>query len=254
VRIGTADLRTQPDTFHIRIDSRIPVGSGFGSSAALAVAVVAACRRACGDDVDSEEVARLASSIEQHQHGRTSGIDVQAVLRGGVMICRRRDEVSVEREDSPGAGERLAAFRLFHSGTPNETTGETVGAVRRLRDREPGKARDAFAAIEAATLEGRDAMLRGDDQAYVPIVRRAEAALEALGVVPVELHAAIRGIEAAGGAAKISGAGALTGARAGLVLVVHPDALWHERFVPPTGWVAHRVGLGVQGLRKEIAA
>jgi mevalonate kinase len=256
VAVATANLESHPAGLHIRIDSSIPSGSGFGSSAALAVAVVAACRRACGVDVDvdADEIARLASSVEQHQHGRSSGVDIQAVLRGGVLVCRRLDDGSLEREDLPEAGARLDAFRLFHSGAPNETTGETVDAVRRVLDREPARARDAFAAIESATLEGRAAILSGDDDAFIPIVRRAEAALETLGVVPAGVHETIRAIEADGGAAKVSGAGGLTGARAGLVLVVHPDPAWHERFVPPTGWRAHRVRLGAQGLRSEIAA
>jgi mevalonate kinase len=254
VTIGIADLGPLPVDVHLRIDSTIPSGSGFGSSAALAVAVVAACRRACGDDIAPDEIARLALSIELHQHGRASGVDVQAALRGGVLLCRRLDEGAIEREELPGAGARLDAFRLFHSGVPNETTGEMVDVVRHLQDREPARVHEAFETIEAATRDGRAALLRGDGAAFVPIVRRAEGALEAIGVVPGGVLEAIRAIEAEGGAAKISGAGGLTGAGAGLVLVVHPDPAWHERFAPPKGWIAHRVRLGAEGLRSELAA
>jgi len=252
--IATAGLGPDPIGFHLRIDSGIPTGAGFGSSAALAVGVVAACRRAVDDDLTFEEIGRLASSIERHQHGRASGVDVQAVLRGGVLLCRRTDDDVLERDEIPGAGTRLGSFRLFHSGTPGETTGTMVGAVRHLLDSEPARVRAAFAAIDASTREGCDALVRGDDAAFVPVVRRAEAALEALDVVPQSVREAIRAIEAAGGAAKISGAGGRTGAGAGLVLVVHPDPAWHERFVPPAGWTAHRVGLGAAGLRTEVAA
>lgn len=254
VTIGIAGLEPRPGGFHVRIDSRIPSGSGFGSSAALAVAVVAACRRACGDDIAPDEIARLALSIERRQHGRASGVDVQAVLRGGVLWCRRVDDGDLEREELRGAGARLDAFRLFHSGTPNETTGEMVASVRRLLDREPALVREAFETIEDSTRDGRTALLRGDGAAFVPIVRRAESALEAIGVVPTGVLEAIRAIEAEGGAAKVSGAGGLTGAGAGLVLVAHPDPEWHERFVPPAGWTAHRVRLGAEGLREELAA
>jgi hypothetical protein len=61
---------------------------------------------------------------------------------------------------------------------------------------------------------------------------------------------AIRAIEAEGGAAKISGAGGLTGAGAGLALVVTRPA-WHERFAVPAGWTAHRVRLGAQGCARS---
>jgi hypothetical protein len=47
------------------------------------------------------------------------------------------------------------------------------------------------------------------------LVRRAEAALEELGVVTGSVREAIRAIEARGGAAKVSGAGAATGTGAG---------------------------------------
>ncbi len=254
VTIGTAGLVRPPAGFHVRIESAIPVGCGFGSSAALAVAVVAACRRACGDNLSPDEIGRLALSIERHQHGRPSGVDVEAVLRGGVLWCRRLHDGALERERLSAAPTWLEAFRLFHSGTPDETTGEMVVTVSRLLDREPARAREAFATIEAATRDGRVALERGDDAEIVPIVRQAEAALETIGVVPGGVREAIRAIEAQGGAAKISGAGGLTGAGAGLVLVVHPDPAWHERFVPPAGWTAHRVRLGAEGLRAEVAA
>jgi mevalonate kinase len=253
VAIGTADLGPRLVGLHLRIDSVIPPGSGFGSSAALAVAVVSACRLACEDDLPFDELARVALSVERHQHGRASGVDVQAVLRGGALWCRRSDDGTLLCEDLPAAT-RFDAFRLFHSGAPDETTGEMVDMVRDLQDRDPLRVRDTFATIEAATRDGRAALLCDDPTALVAIVRRAEASLENLGVVSEGVRAAIRAIEAEGGAAKISGAGGRTGAGAGLVLVVHPDPAWHARFTPPAGWLAHNVRLGAEGLRMEVAA
>jgi len=253
VTIGTADLSSRSVGLHLRIDSAIPSGSGFGSSAALAVAVVAACRRACNDDIALDDLARLALSVERHQHGRASGVDVQAVLRGGALWCRRLEDGTLLCEDLPAAA-RLDAFRLFHSGAPNETTGDMVDAVRGLQDRDAIRVGEAFATIDAATRDGRAALVGGDAAALVAIVRRAEAALETLGVVPEGVRAAIRAIEAEGGAAKISGAGGRSGAGAGLVLVVHPEPAWHARFTPPAGWTAHNVRLGAEGLRMEVAA
>jgi mevalonate kinase len=253
VAIATAEFASPAFGLHLRIDSAIPSGSGFGSSAALAVAVVAACRRALDDDIAHDEIARLALSIERHQHGRASGVDVQAVLRGGALWCRRLENGTLACEDLPAAG-GLHAFRLFHSGAPNETTGQMVDAVRNLQDRDPVRVREAFATIEAATRAGHAAIVGGDAEALVPIVRRAEAALEILGVVPEGVRASIRAIEADGGAAKISGAGGRSGAGAGLVIVAHPDPSWHARFTPPTPWMAHDVRLGAEGLRLEVAA
>jgi len=237
----------------VRIESTIPAGSGFGSSAALAVAVAAACGRAAGRAVTLDAIAELALSIERHQHGRPSGVDVQAVLRGGVLWYRRT-EIRLEHVELHGVGDRLDTFRLFDSGAPCESTGEMVAAVRRLLDDDPKRVGDAFAGIEAATREGRAALERGDTDALVPIVRRASAALETIDVVHPAVRSAIRAIEVQGGAAKISGAGGRTGAGAGLVIVTHPDPAWHARFVPPPRWIAHRVRLGAPGLCDEVAA
>jgi mevalonate kinase len=247
-------LNVPPAGLEVRIDSAIPPGSGFGSSAALAVAVVAACRRACGDDASPSEIARLALAVETRQHGRASGVDVEAVLRGGVLWCRRREDGSLEREDIPVAATTLDTFRLYHSGTPLQSTGEMVGLVRRLLDDEPVRVRDAFATIDQVTRDGSRALLRGDGGALVGVVRAAEAALELIDVVPSGVRDAIRGIEVQGGAAKVSGAGGRTGAGAGLILVAHPDPAWHDRFVRPFGWTPHRVSLGAPGLRSEIPA
>jgi mevalonate kinase len=254
VTIATRDLATRDRGLDVHIASEIPSGSGFGSSAALAVAVVAACRMACGAEASIDELARLAGSVERKQHGQASGVDVQAVLRGGVLWCRRDSGGDLRCEELPADNLRLDAFRIFLSGAPNETTGEMVASVRALEQRDPARVRDAFAAIESATGDGREAIARGDAAALVPIVRRAEAALEAIDVVPRAVRDAIRAIELQGGAAKISGAGGVTGAGAGLVLVAHPDPAWHEHFTPPRGWTAHRVRLAASGLRTEVAA
>jgi mevalonate kinase len=254
VTTATEGLGPRSPGIHLRIDSDIPLGAGFGSSAALAVCIVAACRRACGDDIELDEIARLALAIERHQHGRASGVDVQAVLRGGVLWCRRRDDGGVEYESLRGADKGLDAFRLFDTGAPNEPTGDMVRLVQESLDREPARVRESFTAIASATRDGRIALAAGDTSAFVAIVKRAERALEALGVVPPVVAEAIRGIEADGGAAKISGAGGLTGAGAGLVLVVHPDPHRFAQLAPPPGWTALRIRLGAEGLRSEVAA
>jgi mevalonate kinase len=252
--ILSTDERARTGRDHlVRIESTIPTGSGFGSSAALAVGIAAACGRAGGGSASLDDIGRLALEIERFQHGRPSGVDVQAVLRGGVLWCRRVVS-GLEHDELRGAAARLDAFRLFDSGAPAEPTGEMVAGVRRLLDDDPARVGDAFAATEAATREGRDALERGDAEALVPIVRRAEAALESIGVVHPGVITEIRAIEAQGGAAKISGAGGRSGAGAGLVIVAHPDPAWHARFVPPPGWTPHRVRLGAPGLCDEVAA
>jgi mevalonate kinase len=236
----------------VHVDSSIPAGAGFGSSAALAVAVTAACRRALGLSGARDEVAAGALRIERHQHGTPSGVDVQAVLRGGVIWCRRSATGLLHEEIRPSAVS-LSAFRLYDTGAPAESTGAMISAVRSLRDREPRRFDEAVARMSDAVLDGRAALEGPDPAALLAPMRSAQSALESLEVVHRDVVGAVRAIERAGGAAKISGAGGRDGAGSGLLLVVHPDPAWHERFEPPAGWVRHDAALGAPGLREEVA-
>ena len=230
----------------LHVESAIPPGAGFGSSAALAVAVASACRRALDRPADAEELATIAHRVERLQHGSPSGIDVRAVLHGGALWCRRGAGGLVHEPATlaPGA---LEPIRLFDTGAPAESTGEMVAAVHALEEREPGRVDEALAMLGRAAEAGRDALASGEFRALVGAVRQAHAGLSALDVVHPEVGRVIARIEAEGGAAKISGAGGRRGAGSGLVLVIHPG------FAPPPSWVAHDVALGAPGLREEVA-
>ncbi len=111
-------------------------------------------------------------------------------------------------------------------------------------------------ASRAATRAFRAELTRDvEDPARVrELFRECEACLEELGVVPRAVRSLVRQIEAAGGAAKISGAGSLAGPGAGSLLVYHAE---EERI---SGWPflrpfpAHPVHLGATGLRLENLA
>ncbi len=238
----------------VHVESAIPSGAGFGSSAALAVAVIAGCRSAWGDEIVLETLTRDAILVERAQHGRSSGVDVVSVLRGGVLCCRRERDEQVTYDGVelvPGA---LESVRLYHTGPPRETTAEMVAAVARLRAAEPLRVEDAFDSMTAATSAARAALAMGDPGVMRVAVRIAESALEEIGVVPETVRGIIRRIESDGGAAKVSGAGGASGPGAGLVLVVHPDPDAADRLALAHGWTPHRVALGVPGLRLEVAA
>jgi mevalonate kinase len=236
----------------LRIASDIPAGSGLGSSAALAVGVVAAVFASLGLRVAPETIARVAKQVEARQHGRPSGVDVEAVIRGGTLWCRRSAEGTLECEPlapSPGS---LGRLQLFHTGVPLESTGEMVAAVARLRDREPRRVNAAMGAIDAATREAREALAAGgeSDRSFLPLLARAEAALEALEVVPPHVARAIREIEAQGGTAKVSGAGGRARG-AGLVLVLPPPG---GTLRVPSDWTRLSCRLSAPGLFEDVAA
>jgi len=239
----------------LRIDSGLPIGSGFGSSAATATAVVAAVLAfgSEGAEVEPVRLARLALEVERRQHGLPSGVDGATVLQGGVVWARRLDSGDLETEPVAVRSDLLRRLRVYDTGTPAEPTGAVVAAVRALRERDPARHERTLDRMEAATralrasLEGDD----GDPDRTLHLFREHEACLEDLGVIPEEVRALVRRVEAEGGAAKISGAGSLSGPGAGSLLVYHPDpervARW--QFLRPFPF--YPVHLGAPGFRRE---
>jgi mevalonate kinase len=231
--LASSGIRPALPGLRLSVESDLPIGSGFGSSAALAVATVAAVLALPGVGVESPDpglVERLALEVERRQHGMPSGVDGATVLHGGAVWAERdlegrlttkplgREELDLES---------LALFRVFDTGTPLQSTGEVVAAVRERLDGD-GALQGVIEEIGDLTRRFRTLLQQVPGAEMLDLVRRVETGLERLGVVPESVQVLIRRIEAEGGAAKISGAGALSsppgGLGAGSLLVLHPDA------------------------------
>ncbi len=246
---------TAPPHLALAVGSELPIGSGFGSSAATAVAVVAGYLAWRGAALEPERVLRLALEVERRQHGMPSGADGATVFQGGILWTRRGAGDALEREPVAARSPLLGGLRVYDTGTPPEPTGAVVAAVRERRHADPRGVEGELGRIEAATRAFRVELERAreDPPAVVELMREAEAGLEALGVVPAAVRELVRRVEAEGGAAKISGAGSLRGPAAGTLLVYHAEparvASWP--FLRPLS--PHPVALGASGFRREAA-
>jgi len=273
----------------LSVESDLPIGSGFGSSAALAVAVVAAVLALGSREsepsesadigaptVDPDVVERLALEVERRQHGMPSGVDGATVLHGGAVWAERdtsgrlvTEPLGKDRIDL----EALARFRVFDTGTPLQSTGEVVAAVRERLDGDPslhrtveeiGELTHRFrkllqkvpGTLSGSTLSGTSPESSDVMAGMLDLVRRVETGLERLGVVPELVRELIRRIEAEGGAAKISGAGALSsppdGLGAGSLLVLHPDPERIRTWSFLEGMEPLDLRLGAAGLRVGV--
>jgi mevalonate kinase len=240
----------------VRIDSEIPVGSGFGSSAAVAVGVVAAALRFLGAKPELGQIATLAMAVERCQHGHPSGVDHTTVLEGGIL-----------RFESAGDGSRAVRplvkqdwvgrdFRVFNSGAPRESTGEVVAAVSERRSRDSAAFEVLLDRMERNVRQFERNLGRDDPEALGlrAAILDFESCLEAIGVVPPSVRSAVRRLEAGGGAAKVSGAGALSGDSAGCLLVYWPPSARGEPADLLEDCTPLGAAIGAPGLRLEEVA
>lgn len=230
--LTAAAARARPQHgWRLTFASDIPPGAGMGSSAAFLLALFKALR----PEWDAHTLYREALACEQYQHGRSSGLDVAVSLHGGALWMHR----SAHRPlDLP----TLPEFRAIHTGRPARTTGECVTDVSaRFPDGHPH-----WTAFEAIALRTREALQKPDPDAWTRAIRENHRLLTDIGVVPGPVQTAIADMEAAGGAAKICGAGCLRGPAAGVLLARDP--------LPrtlPAGWRLLSLAPDTTGARLE---
>lgn len=256
IALGEAmlDLGAQkPAGLHLRLNSEIPVGAGFGSSAAAAAAVVEACLALHGVRSSPEELQRLTLNVERRQHGLPSGVDNATVIQGGLVRAEKEPSGALKISPLKSRSNVLEKIRVFHSGTPAEPTGTVVAAVRSFREANAARFEEILQSMEQAT-EGLRREIESDSAAPERVLesfRSFEACLEEIGVVPEPVQRIVRRVEVLGGGAKISGAGALSGSRAGSLMIYHP----HSEAVDDWDFLGQLerldLQLGAQGLRRD---
>ncbi len=192
----------------IRLRSNIPMGCGLGSSAATILSVLRGIGHYFRVEFRPDWYYEYSLEVERLQHGHPSGVDTYMSLHGG---CARFQAGRAERRPLP----RLT-LTLVQTGTPECSTGECVAEVRR-RVGESSGIWDDFGAVTARMETALD---RNDFEALRGVVRENHVLLRRIGVVPDRVHSFVEAVERRGGAAKVCGAGAVAGDRAGIVWVV----------------------------------
>lgn len=237
---------------NITITSTIPIGSGLGSSASLAVATLGALHLFLKKGWNPTTINELAYEVEKTQHGNPSGGDNTAVTFGGFLWYRREFEFLKSMWQLPfRIAKNLKPFVLINSGKPKETTGEMIAIVgERIKNKEL-RIKKIFSDQEELTKRMTLALKNGDEDELITSIKEGEKNLEKLGVVGKKATTIIRIIEKHGGAAKISGAGGIKGG-SGMLLVYHPKPEILSDGIKKNKWEAFSVTLGEEGVRREI--
>ncbi len=191
----------------IQIELTLPIGCGMGASASVILSVMHALINYCGQTLTVDKYLYFGREIENLQHGRSSGLDLFLSLHGG---CYFFNAGNANKRSLPNL-----PFVLVNTGKAETSTGECVESVaKHLQD---GVLADEF----SNTALAFDLALRQHNLAMVKeCVRRNHELLLAIEVVPKRVADFIAAVEVRGNVAKVSGAGAISGDSAGVVLVV----------------------------------
>lgn len=113
------------------LDSTIPLQAGFGSSAALCTAITRWFIARHG--LDNERVTALATELENHFHGKSSGLDVATVSTASPILFRRGEKPRVLEV------RRRPRF-TFVDTELRSSTRECINLVEQLAERDPALA------------------------------------------------------------------------------------------------------------------
>lgn len=217
----------------VKLHSTIPIGSGMGSSAATILSIIYAMSQHRRLDFSKEAIYQLALEAENMQHGQSSGIDLQVSLYGGACYFHENKRYARPLPTVP--------LFLVNTGMPSASTGECVAhAATYFKTSQIGR---DFAAVTQAM----ETALR-EEAELLPIIRANHRLLAKIGVVPDKVQQFILALEKMGGAAKISGAGSMSGETAGLLLVMIDNSLLLQSLCEQYGYSI----LSIQGEARGI--
>jgi mevalonate kinase len=188
---------------HIKIDSNISIGCGMGSSAAVVLSVIGALAAYFKIKLSQDEYFNLAQESEKLPHGNPSGIDACTCLHGG-CIYFQKGHIKICKNN--------LAMLAINTGTPKSNTKECVTHVA-----EKFKSSKIWHEFSAITDKLFIALQNNNE--ISELIHANHKLLVEIGVVPQKVQNFINEIEKLNIAAKISGAGAVRGENAGIVLV-----------------------------------
>ena len=185
---------------HVSVRSRVPAGRGFGSSAAVAGAIVNAVADLHGAELDQQARFELVQEAERVAHGNPSGLDARTtVAERGIAF-----QGGVVREfDVVLGGTLIVADTGVHGSTRR-----AVADVRALLEREPERTGALLDRLGAIARDAERALRVGDARATGGMMDKSQRILRELGVSSTEIEALVTAAKGAGAlGAKLSGGG-----------------------------------------------
>jgi len=196
----TQDYLDKHTPLSIHVDSKIPMGAGLGSSAAVNVATVAAVSNYYGVSLDKPTVSKLAFEAEKIVHGTPSGIDNTISTFGGLIYYQKGkiEQINSTNEFSLVIGNTLISRQ----------TKVLVAKVRALKEILPSVVVKIFSSIGDIVNLAKEELVSGNIEKLGHLININHGLLESIGVSHRKLSELVHAALSAGAlGAKLTGAG-----------------------------------------------
>lgn len=196
--LGVADRN-----WWIRVESRLPLGKGLGSSAAIAVALARALNSKCALGLNDARINEIAFASEILAHGTPSGVDNTLATYAKPMLFRNDGRLQFD-EIRPGEAPPL----VIAWGEKTGCTSEQVAGVRQRREHALSHFDAVFDEMDKLSRDGARYLAEADWAALGALMNVCHGLLNAIGVSTPGLERMVSVARQSGAlGAKLTGAG-----------------------------------------------
>jgi mevalonate kinase len=185
----------------VHLSSTIPISSGLGSSAAIAVALVKGLFNFLGYPASNKVISDLAYKVEVEFHGTPSGIDNTVIAFNRPLLYQKNKDFEFI---SPSGDFTII---IADSGIKGNTK-EAVSGVRERWQHNPDQFEDYFVKIGEIVFQAKTALENGDPMLLGDLMNANQRFLRKIGVSHPSLEKLIEiALQNGGLGAKLCGSG-----------------------------------------------
>ena len=191
-----SDQKTIPITGSLHFENTIPMGKGFGFSAALSICLA----KLFIHHGLKEPIFDLAHQIEHHFHGKSSGLDIAGCLTDTPIYFEKTRITPIHLPSWPN-------ITLIDSGISARSS-LCIDTVQQQMQSNPSLAHQIDQRMKNACLMAKDALMQGNTQQLATAIGQGQSCFVEWGLVPKALTQQIKDLQTHGAiSCKISGAG-----------------------------------------------
>lgn len=159
----------------VKITSTIPIASGLGSSASIAVSLIKAFSQFMGAVLPPQTIIDLSYKVETIYHGTPSGIDNTVIGFEKGVLFQKGKKIQLLQIGKP------VFILIANSGIPGKTK-EAVSGVRKRWEQNKTKYDSLFEKIGTITQQALDSLKTGDVIKLGSLMIENHTCLQNLGV------------------------------------------------------------------------